>query len=225
MRVIEKVYRRWRPLRTLFQIRDHEARVVLGFLVRRSHHLGFINDASFPGPSLAGSISALARQARSDPRSPTLDGPVSSPTRPCASTPHWQHVVRSRSRPALRSNETTVCDPGHFRSATKSACEASFSPWMGSRPTSSLWTGSEPSRVASLVSGYPQAIAMKRCVRSSLNSCLIFFDCRASSRAWGVGEGCWKCVGRLQAGTCSAEQARKEFHAGCFSAVGLPASR
>src|SRR5258708_39245492 len=118
------------PTAALFQIRDHEARVVLGFLVRRSHLLGFINDASFPGPSLAGSISALASQALSDPRSPTVDGPVSSPTRPCASTPHWQDVVRSRSRPALRSKETTVCDPGHFRNSTKPACAARVSPWM-----------------------------------------------------------------------------------------------
>src|SRR5258708_36871389 len=102
------------PTAALFQIRDHEARVVLGFLVRRSHHLGFINDASFPGPSLAGSISALARQARFDPRSPTDDGPGSLPPRPSALTPHRQHVLLSRSRPALCSTVTTLFDLSLF---------------------------------------------------------------------------------------------------------------
>src|SRR5208337_5521651 len=48
------------PLRTLLQVRDHEPWVVFGFFVRRSHHLGFINDASFPRPSLTGSVPAFA---------------------------------------------------------------------------------------------------------------------------------------------------------------------
>src|ERR1035437_1556829 len=48
------------PLRTLLQVRDHEPWVVFGLLVGRSHHLGLIDDPSFPQPSLAGSVPAFA---------------------------------------------------------------------------------------------------------------------------------------------------------------------
>jgi hypothetical protein len=44
------------PLRALFKVGDHEARVVFRFLVRG----GFVDDASFPRPSLACSVLALA---------------------------------------------------------------------------------------------------------------------------------------------------------------------
>src|ERR1035437_4130541 len=291
------------PLRTLPQVRDHEPWVVFGFFVRRSHHLSFINDASLPRPSFAGSISALAVDRLGltrDPRGSTgpshcrlgfafqhrIGGQINDVFhfgfavqkvqnlrgREAAVEPHpdsrrrksflhslhqsAQYPNRSHravrvSRPQHRRDQILVrflikAQKAHHRkiaggvivmvkegqllgavggivgrsmvtrrawprrrrrcrSITQSAsaslkrnnclrsrlfskrdkvgCEARSSPWIGSRPTNSLWTGSEPSRAASLVSGYPHAIAMTRCVRSSLNSCLIFFDCRLSSRA------------------------------------------
>src|SRR6202166_5117059 len=48
------------PLWALFQTGCHEARIVLRFLVRGAHHLGFVEDSSFPRPSLFGSVLALA---------------------------------------------------------------------------------------------------------------------------------------------------------------------
>ena len=41
------------PLWTLLHVGHHEARIVLGFLALRPHHLRFINDATFPWPGLA----------------------------------------------------------------------------------------------------------------------------------------------------------------------------
>jgi len=89
-------------------------------------------------------------------------------------------ITQSASASLMRNN---CLRSRPFSKRDRVGCEARSSPWIGSRPTNSLWTESEPSRAASLVSGYPHAIAMTRCVRSSLNSCLIFFDCRLSSRA------------------------------------------
>src|SRR5439155_22173452 len=41
------------PPRTLLHVGHHEARIVFWFLTLRSHHLGFVNDATFPRPGLA----------------------------------------------------------------------------------------------------------------------------------------------------------------------------
>lgn len=71
---------------------------------------------------------------------------------------------------------------GAFSKRDRVGCEARSAPAIGSRPTSSLCTGSAASRAASLASSYPQAMAITRGVNSSCNACSTLPVWRRSSR-------------------------------------------
>ena len=86
---------------------------------------------------------------------------------------------RSASASVMRNSSLRS---GAFSKRDRVGCEARSSPAIGSRPTSSLWIGSQANRAASLASSYPNAMAMTRCVINSCNSCCTLPACRLSLR-------------------------------------------